>query len=100
MSVDGLFFLYIDRACIQKGLCDRQDLLELYQLVVMYTRCYDSELGELLKEISEKYKNNTGGEDIRSSRNPRCAGRKRVYAENTDRTILELRNNGMTPYSC
>ena len=67
---------------------NRQDLLELYQLVVMYTRCYDSELGELLKEISEKYKNNTGGEDIRSSRNPRCAGRKRVYAENTDRTIL------------
>ena len=75
---------------------NRQDLLELYQLAVMYTRCYDSELGELLKEISEKYKNNTGGEDIRSSRNPRCAGRKRVYAENTDRTILELRNNGMT----
>ena len=38
---------------------NRQDLLELYQLVVMYTRCYDSEFGELLKEISEKYKNNT-----------------------------------------
>lgn len=94
--------VWSDKESVVKGVnsyeseMNRQDLLELYQLVVMYTRCYDSELGELLKEISEKYKNNTGGEDIRSSRNPRCAGRKRVYAENTDRTILELRNNGMT----
>lgn len=75
---------------------NRQDLLELYQLVGMYTRCYGLELGELLEEIREKYRKNTGGEDIRSSRNPRCAGRKRVYAENTDKMILELRNRGMT----
>ena len=26
---------------------NRQDLLELYQLAVMYTRCYGLELGEL-----------------------------------------------------
>ena len=75
---------------------NRQDLLELYQLAVMYTRCYDLELGELLEGISEKYRKNTGGEDIRSSRNPRSAGRKRVYADNTDRTVLKLRDSGMT----
>ena len=75
---------------------NRQDLLELYQLVVMYNRCYGLELKELLEGISEKYRKNTGGEDIRSSRNPRCAGRKKIYAEDTDRTILELRNGGMT----
>lgn len=55
---------------------NRQDLLELYQLVVMYTRCYGLELGELLEEISQKYRKNTGGEDIRSFRNPKCAGGK------------------------
>lgn len=54
---------------------NRQDLLELYQLVVMYTRCYGLELGALLEGISEKYRKSTGGEDIRSSRNPRCAGK-------------------------
>ena len=75
---------------------NRQELLELYQLAVMYARCYGLDLGELLDGISEKYTKNTSGEDIRSSRNPRCAGRKRVYAENTDRTILDLRNSGMT----
>lgn len=75
---------------------NRQDLLELYQLAVMYSRCYGLELGDLLEGINEKYKKNTGGEDIRSSNNPRGAGRKRIYAENTDRTILKLRNSGMT----
>lgn len=75
---------------------NRQDLLELYQLVGIYARCYGLELGALLEEISEKYRKSTGGEDIRSSRNPRCAGRKRVYAKDTDRTVLELRNSGMT----
>ncbi len=79
-----------------KAEMNRQDLLELYQLTVMYARCYDLELGELLEGIREKYRKNTGGEDIRSSRNPRCAGRKRVYAENTDRTILELHNRGIS----
>ena len=75
---------------------NRQDLLELYQLTVMYARCYDLELGELLEGISETYRKNTSGEDILSARNPRRAGRKRVYTENTDRAILELRSNGMT----
>ena len=74
---------------------NRQDLLELYQLTVMYARCYGMDLGELLEGISEKYKKITRGEDIRSSHNPRCAGRTRVYAEKTDRMILELRNSGM-----
>lgn len=75
---------------------NRQDLLELYQLAEMYTRCYGLELRELLEGISEKYRKNTSGEDICSSRNPRCAGRKRIYSEEMDRTILELRNSGMT----
>ena len=41
---------------------NRQDLLELYQLVVMYTRCYDSELGEdnfmdsVKRKIQEQYR--------------------------------------------
>lgn len=74
----------------------RQDLLELYQLAVIYTRCYGLDLEELLEGISEKYRKNTGGEDIRTSHNPRRAGRKRVYTEHTDRRILELRNSGMT----
>ncbi len=60
---------------------NRQDLLELYQLAVLYARCYGLELEGLLEGISEKYRKNTGGEDIRSSHNPRCAGRKRAYAE-------------------
>ena len=34
---------------------DRQDLLELYQLAVMYARCYGLDLRELLEGISEKY---------------------------------------------
>lgn len=75
---------------------NRQDLLELYQLAVVYSRCYGLELQDLLEGISEKYRKNTGGEDIRNSSNPRGAGRKRVYAENMDRTILELRSSGMT----
>ena len=75
---------------------NRQDLLELYQLAVVYSRCYGLELKDFLEGISEKYRKNTGGEDIRSSNNPRGAGRKRVYAENMDRTILELRSSGMT----
>lgn len=35
---------------------NRRDLLELYQLTVMYARCYDLELGELLEGISETYR--------------------------------------------
>lgn len=81
---------------VMKVEMNRQDLLELYQLAVMYARCYDLELWELLEGISERYRKTTGGEDIRSSRNPRGAGRKRVYAENMDRTILKLHNSGMT----
>ena len=75
---------------------NRQDLLELYQLAAMYAGCYGLELGELMEGISEKYRKNTNGEDIRNSRNPRCAGRKRVYADTADKTILELRSSGMT----
>lgn len=75
---------------------NRQDLLELYQLVEMYTRCYSVDLKELLEGINEKYRKNTGGEDICSSSNPRRAGRKRIYSEDTDKVILELRNNGIT----
>ena len=74
---------------------NRQDLLELYQLTAMYARCYGLDLGELMEGISEKYRKNTNGEDIRNAHNPRGAGRKRLYAENTDKTILELRRSGM-----
>lgn len=35
---------------------NRQDLLELYQLAVVYSRCYGLELKDLLEGISEKYR--------------------------------------------
>lgn len=75
---------------------NRQDLLELYQLVEMYTRCYNVDLSGLLEEIKEKYRKNTDGEDICKSSNPRRAGRKRIYSEDTDKVILELRANGIS----
>ena len=73
-----------------------QDLLELYQLTTMYRMCYGTDLGAFLKEIGEKYQKATGGGDIRAARNPRGAGRKRVYTCETDQLILELRGSGMT----
>ena len=74
---------------------NRQDLLELYQLASMYGKCYEGEIHGLLEDISEKYRTVTGGEDIRGARNPRKAGRKRIYMENTDGMILDMRRKGM-----
>ena len=74
---------------------NRQDLLELYQLASMYGKCYEGEIHGLLEDTSEKYRTVTGGEDTRGARNPRKAGRKRIYMENTDGMILDMRRKGM-----
>ena len=74
---------------------NRQDLLELYQLAEMYRTCYGADIRELLEEIRTQYREVTGGEDIQDARNPRGAGRKRVYTKETDQAILELHGNGM-----
>lgn len=74
---------------------NRQDLLELYQLASMYNKCYRGEIDSLLEDIREKYRTVTGGEDIQKARNPRKAGRKRAYMENTDGMILDMRRRGM-----
>lgn len=75
-----------------------QDLLELYQLLERYERTYGNRkaayFGKLQKEIEEKYKICTRGEDIRQARNPRGAGRKRKYTEKENERIRELRKNG------
>lgn len=71
-----------------------QDLLELYQLLEIYQRVYqkDGERGweELLEEIEKRYREYTGGDEIKLARNPRGAGRKRVYSEEKDRELLRL----------
>ena len=90
-----------DRAGLEQGIAvmglrmNRQDLLELYQLASMYGKCYGGKTNDLPEDISEKYRTVTGGEDIREARNPRRAGRKRVYMENTDGMILDMRRRGM-----
>ena len=90
-----------DRAGLEQGIAvmglgmNRQDLPELYQLASMYGKCYGGETNDLLEDISEKYRTVTGGEDIQKARNPRKAGRKRAYMENTDGMILDMRRRGM-----
>ena len=74
---------------------NRQDLLELYQLASMYGKCYGGKPNDLPEDISEKYRTGTGGEDIRGARNPGKGGRKRVYMENMDGMILDMRRRGM-----
>lgn len=75
-----------------------QDLLELYQLVRLYKRSYGdgraADLGTLLEELEEKYKERTKGEDIRQAGNPRGAGRKRKYTEQENEKILGLYKKG------
>ena len=75
-----------------------QDLLELYQLIRLYERTYaDSravDIRTLEREVGEKYKERTGGEDIGQAGNPRGAGRKKKYTEKENEKILELRKKG------
>lgn len=74
----------------------RQDMEELSQLLRVYERTYGSgEAGNLLKEVSERYRNSYK-ENILEKRNPRKAGRKRQYTEEKRRELRELREKGLT----
>lgn len=74
----------------------RQDMEELSQLLCLYERTYGSrEAGELLKELSERYRNSYK-ENILEKRNPRKAGRKRQYTEEKKEKLRELRAKGLT----
>ena len=74
----------------------RQDMEELYQLLKVYERTYGgSEVSEIIKELSERYRDITG-EHISVKRNPRGAGRKSRYTEEKKRQIRELRDRGIS----
>lgn len=74
----------------------RQDMEELSQLLGLYERTYGSrEAGDLLKEISERYRNSYK-ENILEKRNPRNAGRKRRYKEEKKGELRDLREKGLT----
>lgn len=76
----------------------QQDLLELYQLLVLYQQTYhecgEKSLSGWLDNISERFQEKTGGDDIRKARNPRNAGRRKLYSESQDQEILVQYRNG------
>ncbi len=77
-----------------------QDLLELWQLLKMYRQTYGEEgennLERCLEGIGERYKEETKGGDIRKGRNPRKAGRKRVYTKEENAEIRQLHSQGLS----
>lgn len=74
----------------------RQDMEELSQLLGLYERIYESrEAGNLLKEVSERYRNRYK-ENILEKRNPRKAGRKRQYREDKRKELRKFREKGLT----
>ena len=77
-----------------------QDLIELFQLLHLYRRTYlnaENQNGvlEILTGISTAYRNITH-ENILEARNPRGAGRKRIYTETEDQKIREMHREGMS----
>lgn len=76
----------------------QQDLLELYQLLVLYQRTYqeyeEKSLSGWLDKISEHYQEKTGRDDIKKARNPRNAGRRKQYSASQDQEILVQYRNG------
>jgi len=76
---------------------EEQDLLELYQMLMLYARTYGSREAELLLyEVSERYSNSYGRGRISEKKNPRKAGRKRQYTEEEKNKIKSFRKKGMT----
>lgn len=74
----------------------RQDMEELSQLLGLYERIYESrEAGNLLKEVSERYRNRYK-ENILEKRNPRKAGLKRQYSEDKRKELRKFREKGLT----
>ncbi len=73
-----------------------QDLLELYQLLMLYAGTYGGrEAVQLLQEVSERYSKSYGGNSISEKKNPRKAGRKKQYTEEEKNKIKSLRKKGM-----
>ena len=74
------------------------ELLELYQLLREYYYCYDRSIdaAAVLAEIEDIFADQTNGKDVTKLGNPRRAGRKKTYSEETNNKILELRNEGKT----
>lgn len=74
------------------------DLIELHQLLSMYRRVYletdETIVRDLLEEIGGKYRDLTKGKDIQRARNPREAGRKRIYTREQDENIIRIRKSG------
>lgn len=70
------------------------DLIELYQLLSLYRRTYQEDgkktPAELLKDIGDIYGKISGGKDIGEARNPRGAGRKRIYSGEMNKKIKDL----------
>lgn len=81
----------------------QQDLLELYQLLVLYQRtyqeCEEESLSGWLDKISGHYQEKTGGNDIKKASNPRNAGRRKYYSASQDQDILTQYGNG-DPFRC
>ena len=77
-----------------------QDLVELYQLCRMYKGTYGGAGGEaaekLMQEVEREYREGSVERDIAAARNPRRAGRRRIYKEETDKRIQELHEEGMS----
>lgn len=76
----------------------QHDLLELYQLLVLYQQTYheggEKSLSCWLDNISRHFQEKTGGDDIKKARNPRNAGRRKCYSESQDQEILVQYKNG------
>ena len=74
------------------------DLIELHQLLSLYRRTYleaeETTVSGLLKEVGEKYKYISGGQDIKTARNPREAGRKKIYTPEQNVRIAEIMSSG------
>lgn len=78
----------------------RQDLVELYQLCRMYKGTYSGagrEAAEkLMQEAEREYRERYGEGDISEAKNPRGAGRRRIYKEEINKRIKELHGEGMS----
>ncbi len=79
-----------------------QDLLELYQLLSLYRQTYQEDEGAeknlegWLSKVAQRYKERTGGENVRAGRNPRKAGRKKAYTEEQEEKIRDLYKEGLS----
>lgn len=76
----------------------RQDMIELYQLLKVYRGTYPDKrkmTDLMLIDIESRYQKIYNGH-IASERNPRGAGRRTKYAQDTDDEILRYRADGFS----